>query len=121
MSDFSLDPLIRAIAAEFQRHGMDSHLKLLRDYYRGYRAHKRWLSGLPRPPWHTELVIEWARIMRLPPFENAYPVLEHGAKCPTCTEKRDPLTDVGIRVAWAGGWVIQCRRCGEAWLELARK
>lgn len=52
---------------------MRDHLALLRTFYRGYRAHKRWLHVQDRPPWDSEMVIEWARILRIPPFEAGLP------------------------------------------------
>jgi hypothetical protein len=118
---FSLDPIVLAIAAEFERHEMRDHLTLLRAFYRSYRAHKRWLRVQDRPPWDSEMVIEWARILRIPPFEHAYPVLENGATCPKCAANKDPLADSAVRMAWAGGWLMQCHRCSECWLQLSGK
>jgi hypothetical protein len=118
MADFSLEPILRALAAEFERLGMQHHLEQLRMFYRAHRARKRWLSGQARPPWDVELTLQWACVLRVPPFERVYPVLGDDAPCPQCSAARDALTGTTVRLAWQGGWLMQCQRCDARWIVL---
>jgi hypothetical protein len=98
--------LVTQVAAFFQRHGMTSHLAHLRQYYREVRA------GRSHKGWSRPLVHEWAKLLRLPPHENDYPVRLWGAPCTACEVSR-PYTEV----VFPGGHKSKCA-CGAAWLIL---
>lgn len=98
--------LAERISAFFKAHGMGPHLAHLRRYYAGVRG------GKPTGPWTRAHVHEWARMLRIPPHENDYPVLPRGAPCPGCDVSR-PYT----ATVFPGGHLSRCA-CGTAWLVL---
>lgn len=114
MSSFQLEPLLRQLAAEFERRGMREHVELLRGYYVDHRARQRAARAQKRPPWTEDLVLEWLMILRIPPFEHILPVLERGVPCPGC-QKHEGLPYVAC--VFPGGCVRECRGCGGRWLE----
>jgi len=64
--------------------GLRTHVELARAYYR------RIQRGLPSPEpdaWGHEMIVEWARLLRLPPHEHDSPVRPRGAgsKCGCAT------------------------------------
>lgn len=114
--DFELEPLLRALAAEFARRDMQDHLRLLRVFYARYRAETKRSALSPKPSWEIDTVLEWLAVFRLPPLEHVYQELDHGAPCPRCATTGDPMTAVFTRAAVRGTTVLQCLGCGERWV-----
>ena len=119
MLDFELEPLLRALAAEFARREMEEHLRLLRVFYARYRSEKKRSSLARQPSWEIDTVLEWLAVFRIVPFERVYQELSHDAPCPKCTAASDPLTATFTRAAVHGTTLLQCLRCGERWLVVA--
>jgi hypothetical protein len=116
-----VDKLMVEVAARFQEHGMVKHLESLRVLYRERqrerRAHARSKSS---PPWNEDLVIEWAALWRIPPFENVYPVLQRGSLCPCSSGAAAPGHDAKsfIEITFPEGHLVCCGSCKTRWLVL---
>jgi hypothetical protein len=115
--------MVGALGRAFVRRGMHAHAAKLRAYYVLLRR------GLATPGknevdirWSEALVIEWMKILRMPPYENAYPVRPAQSSCSRCRET--PTNEAGgfqTESTFPGGWKVRCSTCGEAWLVLEGK
>jgi hypothetical protein len=117
VGDFDLMIATVALGAEFRRRGMDSHLGLLRSYYRELRARRLARERMGAKGWDESMVVGWLALLRIPPFENVYQVLPRGKPCPKCGavgERAAPATFV--RSVWPGGSLCECRRCDARWI-----
>ena len=113
-----LEPLLRQLAAEFARRGMDEHVAQLRAYYADHRARQRAARKQKHPSWTEDLVLEWLMILRVPPFDHILPVLERGVPCPACRKHEGQPY---VACVFRGGCVRECRGCGARWLEVERE
>jgi len=97
----------------FSARGMDQHLRDLRVYYlalrHGLTSNKLQLN------WSEAFVIEWMKMLRVPPFENSYPVLARGEPCPRCPSTAG--SSVSTDCVFPGGARMRCQNCGCEWLE----
>ena len=111
--------MVKRLGAEFRRRGMHGHLAPLRLY---------WLAlhhGLVQQERHglhvqlsEEMVVEWFKLLRLPPYERAYPVQSPGARCPQCKPGEGPAAEVVTERTLPEGRKVACLACRTAWLEL---
>jgi hypothetical protein len=100
--------LAERVGLELRRHGMLKHVGHLRRYYATVRAGRTPASG----EWDEQMVIEWAKILRIAPHEGAYPVRPRMSKCGCASPK------TYTRCVWPEGAVSVCSACHEVWLEL---
>lgn len=113
VSALDVDKLVLAIAERFTRYEMREHLKLLRAYYVERRRRKRAAAKLPRQPWDEDMVLQWAALWRIPPFEQVYQQLKPGERCPCGRENRD---NTHTEASFPEGVVWCCRACDTRWL-----
>ena len=101
--------LTARVGREFARLGLKNHVAHARRYYAAVRD--------ARPPeageWTHEMIVEWARLLRLPPHEHDYPVRPRMAPCSTCE-----LSQTFTQAVFPGGTKTRCGACGADWLEL---
>jgi len=112
--------MVETLGREFVRRGMNIHAAKLRLYYLALRR------GLATPGkmevdvhWSEALVIEWFKLLRMTPYEKAYPVRPAQSHCIRCRDK--PTNEGGgfqTERTFPGGWKVRCSNCGEAWLVL---
>jgi hypothetical protein len=115
--------LIKAVAVlgrEFVRRGMHAHAAKLRLYYvalrRGWAASSRSEVDVH---WSEDLVVEWCKILQLPPYEHAYPVRTAHSRCSRCKDRSNNEGGSSqTESTFLGGWKVRCSNCGEAWLVL---
>ncbi len=115
--------MVGVLGREFVRRGMHAHAAKLRIYYLALRR------GLATPGksevdvhWSEALVVEWFKLLRMPPYEKAYPVRAAQSHCSRCKER--PNNQGGsfqTESTFSGGWKVTCSNCGEAWLVLEKK
>jgi hypothetical protein len=120
MSEFDLMEAVIKLGKEFRRRQMDSHAALLRSFYADLRRRQTGRARARAKDWDETMVLRWLALLRIPPFDQVYPVLPRGAPCPTCGargERAAPATFV--RSVWPGGSLCECRRCGTLWLNEA--
>lgn len=107
MSSDDLDLLAR-VGARIASLGLTAHRDLARRLYADLAA--------GRPPrkggWTMALVIQWARLLRIPPHEKDYPVRTRADGC-GCSNPRPYTTSV-----FPGGAAIRCENCNLVWLLL---
>lgn len=105
-----------AIAERFKEYDMQSHLKLLRAYYRQRMRRKRANAlGKQPPPWDEDMVLQWAALWRIPPFDTVYLQLPKGLPCP-CGKSSVWNTHGGT--TFPEGYIRCCGACGATWLVL---
>jgi hypothetical protein len=102
--------MVKRLGAEFRKRRMHGHLAPLRLYWLALR------HGLVQPERHglhvqlsEEMIVEWFRLLRLPPYERAYPVQPPGSRCPSCRPGEGTFPE---------GRKVACLACRAAWLEL---
>jgi hypothetical protein len=64
------------------------------------------------------MVVEWFKLLRLPPYERAYPVQPPGSRCPRCPPGDGPVTEVVTERTFPEGRKVACLACHAVWLEL---
>jgi hypothetical protein len=118
-----LAKLVEVLGHEFVRRGMHAHATKLRIYYfalrRGLATHARNEVDIR---WSEDLVVEWLKLLRIPPYESAYRVRTAQSPCSRC--KARPNNQGGSFVTestFPGGWKVRCSSCGEVWLVLEDK
>jgi hypothetical protein len=100
--------LAERLAVELKRLGMNSHVENLRGYYRRTKRHEPHGYG----EWNDAHVVSVARMLRVPPHENDWPVRPRNATC-SCSTPRTITHGI-----FPGGTVITCDACKEKWIEL---
>jgi hypothetical protein len=109
---------VKSLGREFKRRGMGQHVQRLRVYYIAVQ------KGLTSPSheldikWSEPFVVEWLKILRVPPFERAYSVRPRGSRCGRCSETRNEQTSVFTELNFPGGSKMRCQACEAAWVEL---
>jgi len=99
------------------------HAAKLRLYYVALR--RGWASSHRSKVdvhWSEDLVIEWCKILQLPPYQHAYPVRTPHSRCSRCKDR--PNNEGGsfqTESTFPGGWKVRCSNCGEVWLVLETK
>jgi hypothetical protein len=111
LSQFDLAAVVVALGQEFVRRGMHPHAAKLRAFYRELRCRKS-----TRGAWDESMVIDWAGMLKIPPFEFLYTQRESGAKCVSCRRRPGGPSLVDTRTVFPGGHVSKCRGCGDEWL-----
>ena len=115
------EELLRQVAQlgrEFVRRGMDIHARKLRLYYLALR-HRLASPGRREVDvrWSEELVLEWLKVLRLPPYEAAYEIRPRGAGCGRCQKTTNDRTALHTEQNFPGGAKMSCHACGAVWLE----
>ena len=114
-----LAELVVALGRAFRVREMKSHVRSLRLYY---LALKHGLVTGERhqlkAEWTEDAVIEWLRILRVPPYHSSYPVLPRGSVCPKCPKGDGHPVETTTLLTFAGGAKMGCRRCAMGWIEL---
>lgn len=109
---------VERLGREFVRRGMDAHARKLRIYYLAVRHRLASpLTGEVDVRWSEERVLEWLKLLRLPPYESAYPVRPRGAGCPRCEKSTNDRTALHTEQTFPGGSKMSCHACGAMWLE----
>jgi hypothetical protein len=100
--------LAERVGHQLVRLGLHKHAHRLREYYATVRAGR----PLRRDGWGDELVVEWARTLRIPPHENDYPVRTWAERC-GCLMPR-----TFTQLTFPGGHVSHCAACKLTWITL---
>ncbi len=111
--------MVHQLGGEFRRRGMRTHVTPLRIY---------WLAlqhGLVQGEEHglhlalsEETVVEWFKLLRLPPYQAAYPVRPMGSACADCPAPQGRANEVTTERTFPDGRKVVCLACHTSWLEL---
>lgn len=113
MADLDFKAALEQLGREFTRRGMHRHAAKLRVFYAHFLRRQRELQ--PRE-WSETIVIEWLRLLRIPPFDTVYAVVPSGTmSCPYCPPDGE-IWDRFVKRVFEGGWLAECRRCARAWV-----
>ncbi len=111
--------MVHRLGEEFRRRDMRTHLAPLRIYWLALR------HGLVQDDTHAlhltlseETVVEWFKLLRLPPYQKAYPVRPTGAPCPACGPRGAADGELTTERTFPGGRKVVCLSCRSAWLEV---
>jgi len=100
--------LAERVGLALRRLGMLKHVEHLRRYYATVRARRSTAPG----EWNDAHVVELAKILRVPPYEGAYPVRPRMSEC-AC-----PSPKTYTQAVWPEGSKHACSECHDVWLEL---
>lgn len=115
-----VDTLILAVAAKFKQHGMREHLRLLRAYYAARQRRRRaQAAARDPPPWDEGMLLQWAALWRIPPFDRVYELrpARSGCECGK-SPSHSPHAGLYTTAVFPGGRVVLCGMCRRRWLEL---
>ncbi|HEX6243098.1 MAG TPA: hypothetical protein VFZ61_19425 [Polyangiales bacterium] len=118
--ELNVDALILAVAAKFKQHDMREHLRLLRGYYTARRERKRArIHGPSAPPWDEDMLLQWAALWRIPPFDRVYELRAARSPC-GCGKVQGVSPHAGLytNAVFPGGRVVFCGMCQRRWMEL---
>jgi hypothetical protein len=111
--------MVHRLGDEFRRRGMRTHVAPLRVY---------WLAlqhGLVQDEQHAlhltlseETVVEWLKVLRLPPYRDAYRVRPTGSACPSCAPHQGRIGEVATERTFPEGRKMVCLGCRSVWLEM---
>jgi len=104
--------LVVALGCEFSRRGMPDHCDRLRLYYLALRHGLDSTRHRVEIHWDETLVVEWMRLLRLPPYQDHYP-LRDTTSCATCESRPGTVVTKGV---FPGGAKLECLQCGAQWL-----
>ena len=114
---------VAALGREFVHRGMHVHAAKLRLYYVALR--RGWASSHRSKVdvhWSEDLVIEWCKILQLPPYQHAYPIRTPHSRCSHCKDRsNNEGGSFQTESTFPGGWKVRCSNCGEVWLVLETK
>ncbi|MGA9522978.1 MAG: hypothetical protein WBV82_16035 [Myxococcaceae bacterium] len=103
----------------FMRLGMKGHAHTLRLYFLALRhGLTQGQRHVVKVDWSEDAVLEWLKVLRVPPYQDAYPVRRRGSGCDRCAPGSGHPVEISTLLTFAGGAKMGCRTCGRAWLEL---
>jgi hypothetical protein len=107
--------LVVTLGCEFSRRGMREECRRLRLYFLAVR-HGLAASAQHQVQldWDEHLVLEWLRLLRIPPFEHHYEVRAESA-CDRCPYQPGRVV---TKAVFPGGSKFECLQCGRQWLLL---
>lgn len=119
MDPGTLQGWVVALGRAFGRKEMKGHVRALRIYFLAVR-HGLTTGGRHqvKVDFDEQVIAEWLKVLRVPPFENAYPVRPRGSACSHCPKGDGHPVETATLLIFVGGAKMGCRACGEAWLEL---
>jgi hypothetical protein len=113
----TLVAMVRQLGEEFRRRDMRAHVGPLRIYWLALR------HGLVRDERHAlqltlseETVVEWFKLLRLPPYQDAYAVRPPGSACANCAPGGSG--EVAAERTFPDGRKMTCLVCHSTWLEM---
>lgn len=119
MDRAALLEMVHRLGDEFRRRQMRTHVAPLRIYWLALR------HGLVHDEHHglhltlsEETVVEWLKVLRLPPYQDAYRVRPTGSACPFCAPRQGPAGEVSTERTFPEGRKMVCLVCHSAWLEM---
>ena len=111
--------MVHRLGGEFRRRDMRTHVTPLRIYWLALK------HGLVQDEQHglhlalsEETVVEWFKLLRLPPYQSAYLVRPPGSACADCPEPHARATEVTTERTFPDGRKMVCLACRTSWLEL---
>ncbi len=106
--------LVTLVGRELVLRGMRDHAKVMRLYY--LAVHYGLTSGKHAVDlrWDEDFIVEWARLLGLPPHATDYQVRPRHSKCARCPDERDSIR---TEVVFVGGAKFRCVNCGAVWVE----
>jgi hypothetical protein len=111
--------MVHRLGGEFRRRGMRTHVTPLRVYWLALK------HGLVQDEEHAlhlalseETVVEWFKLLRLPPYQGAYSVRPPGSVCPDCPPPEGRANEVTTERTFPDGRKVVCLACRRSWLEL---
>jgi hypothetical protein len=111
--------MVHRLGGEFRRRGMRTHVTPLRIYWLALK------HGLVQGEEHglhlalsEETVVEWFKLLRLPPYQDAYPVRALGSACADCPPAEARSSEVTVERTFPDGRKVVCLGCRGCWLEL---
>jgi hypothetical protein len=111
--------MVHKLGEEFRRRGMRTHVAPLRVYW---LALKRGLVHEEQHGLHLtlseETVVEWFKVLRLQPYQEAYPVRPTGSSCPRCGPGEGRAGEVATERTFPDGRKMVCLGCRTCWLEV---
>lgn len=107
---------VRRLGQEFDRRGMDEHVRTLRLYYLALTRGLVDRGKAVRAHWSPRQVDEWLEALRLPPFERRLPLLRAGHPCPACGPSQGIQSGIRTELTFPGGARVRCAECGARWL-----
>ena len=112
VEDLLIDLVVR-LGREFSRRGMREECRRLRLYYLALE-HGLVAAGKNRieVAWDEDLVIEWLRILRVPPHHRHYPV-RPSTLCARCEQRAGTVV---TKLVFPGGARMECLQCGGRWI-----
>jgi hypothetical protein len=114
----SLMAMVDTLGQALAERGLDRHVEELRVYW---LALARGLTGPGsrlQVGWSEALVVEWFRLLRLPPHAHDYPLRAPSSACPRCPPPAGHAVEVKTALTFPEGRKAVCTVCGTAWLEL---
>ncbi len=118
MERHSLLAMVDTLGRALAERGLHRHVEELRVYW---LALSRGLAGPGQRlniGWSETLVVEWFRLLRLPPHADDYPVRPPSSPCPRCPRPAGHAVEVKTALTFPEGRKAVCTVCGAAWLEL---
>ena len=97
---------------------MPRYPEALRRFAVTYAQRQRKLSGMARPPWTTEILVELAACFQLPPFADYYAVVPRDNRCPHCRADLSSRDVATVRGVFPDRTLHACKHCNGRWLVL---
>ena len=110
--------MVEELGAEFAARSMRRHVEELRLYWLSLVRGAPVLNRRGEVSWSEALVVEWFRLLRLPPHQHDYSVRPPSSPCSRCPAPAGHAVEVKTGLTFPEGRKAVCTVCGYAWLEL---
>ena len=110
--------MVETLGQTFAARGMRRHVEELRVYWLGLAKGLLPASRKVDVGWSESLVVEWFRVLRLPPHQWDYSVRPPSSPCSRCPAPAGHAVEVKTGLTFPEGRKAVCTVCGSAWLEL---
>jgi hypothetical protein len=110
--------MVETLGAAFAAQGMRRHVEELRLYWQALARGLAQSGRRLEVSWSEDLVVEWFRVLKLPPHQHDYPIRAPSSPCPRCRAPEGHAVEVKTGLTFPEGRKAVCTVCGSAWLEL---
>jgi hypothetical protein len=110
--------MVETLGTAFAARAMRRHVEELRLYWMALARGGAPARRRVEVSWSEALVVEWFRVLKLPPHQHDYPVRRPSSPCPRCPAPTGHAVEVKTGMTFPEGRKAVCTVCGAAWLEL---
>ncbi len=103
--------MVETLGSAFAARGMRRHVEELRLYWQALARGLVQGGRRLEVSWSEDLVVEWFRVLKLPPHQHDYPIRPPSSPCPRCRAPEGHAVEVKTGLTFPEGRKAVCTVC----------